>query len=249
MTGLFIVFEGIDGCGKTTQLAHLAHYLKQQDLPYSGITLTREPGGTPLGENLRETLLSTPDITPEAELLLFAAVRAQHVATVIKPALEAGHLVLCDRFTHSTIAYQAGGRGLDRHKVNQSIDLATNGLEPDLTIWIDTPPIVAEARLKGKDSFELEAFDFHERVHDEYARLHHMDPSMIKVKGWESVEEVATAIRLLLIGFINEKEPDDGPLTLSEAVAISSAAPDGLKTAALSFLLSDMTENEKPNAY
>ena len=138
--GCFVVLEGIDGCGKTTQLEHLGRWLPSSGLIPAGarLLMSREPGGTPLGRALRDLLLHPPaGASPcsDAELLLYAADRAQHVAQVIRPALEAGDWVLCDRFSGSTAAYQGYGRGLPLERIAALEGFAPGGLEPDLTIW------------------------------------------------------------------------------------------------------------------
>ena len=144
MTGRFIVLDGIDGCGKSTQIRHLAQWLPASGLMPSTARLicTREPGGTPLGQSIRELLLHTeadqvPSVT--AELLLYAADRAQHVDSVIRPALLRGDWVLSDRFAGSTLAYQGYGRGLDRQLITRLESIATTGLEPDRTAWLMVP--------------------------------------------------------------------------------------------------------------
>ena len=152
--GRLLVLEGIDGCGKTTQMAHLAAWLPVSGLMPSTARLiqTREPGGTALGQALRELLLHPPEAAaPEAvaELLLYAADRAQHVAQVIRPALERGDWVLSDRFTGSTMAYQGFGRQLDQALIRQLALIATGGLTPDLTVWLSLPVAVSVERRGG----------------------------------------------------------------------------------------------------
>ena len=152
--GRFLVLEGIDGCGKTTLLERLRRWLPSSGLIPAGCALvvTREPGGTPLGQALRQLLLHPPgEAAPvnRAELLLYAADRAQHVEQVIKPALAAGHWVLSDRFSGSTAAYQGYGRGLSLDLIEQLEQVATGGLRPDLTLWLDVP--VAESRRRRDD--------------------------------------------------------------------------------------------------
>ena len=160
--GRFVVLEGIDGCGKTTQLEALADWLAGSGLLPAGARLirTREPGATPLGTALRQLLLhareeEAPCAT--AELLLYAADRAQHVQTVIRPALEAGHWVLSDRFVGSTAAYQGHGRGLDGGLIGQLEAIATDGLQPDLTLWLDLPLEVSLARRRQRPADRIEA--------------------------------------------------------------------------------------------
>jgi dTMP kinase len=178
MTGRFIVLDGIDGCGKSTQIRHLAQWLPASGLMPSTASLicTREPGGTPLGQSIRELLLHTeadqvPSVT--AELLLYAADRAQHVDTVIRPALLRGDWVLSDRFAGSTLAYQGYGRGLDRQLITRLESIATTGLEPDLTAWLMVPVEVSLQRRHGEkeDRIEAEGRAFLRRVADGFAVL------------------------------------------------------------------------------
>ena len=178
MTGRFIVLDGIDGCGKSTQIRHLAQWLPASGLMPSTARLicTREPGGTRLGQSIRELLLDTgadqvPSVT--AELLLYAADRAQHVDTVIRPALLRGDWVLSDRFAGSTLAYQGYGRGLDRQLITRLESIATTGLEPDLTAWLMVPVEVSLQRRHGEkeDRIEAEGRAFLRRVADGFAVL------------------------------------------------------------------------------
>jgi dTMP kinase len=160
--GRFLVLEGIDGCGKTTQLRTLAQWLPESGLLPSGAELivTREPGGTPLGLALRDLLLHPPgEAAPmsTAELLLYAADRAQHVEQIIRPALEAGHWVLSDRFSGSTAAYQGYGRGLPLPLIEQLEEVATAGLQPHLTLWLDLPLAVSRQRRSARASDRIEA--------------------------------------------------------------------------------------------
>jgi dTMP kinase len=178
MTGRFIVLDGIDGCGKSTQIRHLAQWLPVSGLMPStaGLICTREPGGTPLGQSIRDLLLHTeadqvPSVT--AELLLYAADRAQHVDTVIRPALQRGDWVLSDRFAGSTLAYQGYGRGLDRQLITRLESIATTGLVPDLTACLMVPVEVSLQRRHGEkeDRIEAEGRAFLHRVADGFAVL------------------------------------------------------------------------------
>ena len=178
MTGRFIVLDGIDGCGKSTQIRHLAQWLPASGLmpPTAQLICTREPGGTPLGQSIRDLLLHTeadqvPSVT--AELLLYAADRAQHVDTVIRPALLRGDWVLSDRFAGSTLAYQGYGRGLDRQLIKRLESIASTGLEPDLTAWLRVPVEVSLQRRHGEkeDRIEAEGRAFLHRVSDGFAVL------------------------------------------------------------------------------
>ena len=178
MTGRFIVLDGIDGCGKSTQIRHLAEWLPVSGLMPStaGLICTREPGGTPLGQSIRDLLLHTeadqvPSVT--AELLLYAADRAQHVDTVIRPALLRGDWVLSDRFAGSTLAYQGYGRGLDHQLITRLESIATTGLVPDLTACLMVPVEVSLQRRHGEkeDRIEAEGRAFLHRVADGFAVL------------------------------------------------------------------------------
>lgn len=163
----FVVFEGIDGSGKSTQARALLRRLRRRDIP---ALLTHEPGGTPLGEQLRRWLKGRPDLSPMAELTLFIAARAQLVEKVISPALNSGVTVLSDRFTASTVAYQGHGRGLDLDLIRNLNSAAAGGLTPDMTILLDMSPEASLARRSGssKDSFESAPWDFHRKVRESY---------------------------------------------------------------------------------
>jgi len=176
--GRFIVLEGIDGCGKTTQIDALREWLPGSGLlpPGARVVVSREPGATALGQALRELLLHPPGEAipvPRAELLLYAADRAQHVETVLRPALERGDWVLCDRFTGSTAAYQGYGRGLDLGLLAALERLATGGLQADLTLWLDVPLIESCWRRREQlaDRLEEQGVAFLARVAHGFERL------------------------------------------------------------------------------
>jgi dTMP kinase len=192
LTGHFIAFEGGEGSGKSTQARLLASRLGTQAL------LTFEPGDTPLGSEVRRVVLDSPhlDITPRAEALLMAADRAQHVADVIEPALDAGRTVVCDRFAGSSIAYQGYGRQLPAAEVEQLSRWATQGRWPDLVLLLEVPPDAAEARLgRAKDRLESAGDAFHRRVHDGFLLQAMEDPDRWAiVDGRRSEDEVAAAI-------------------------------------------------------
>ena len=174
--GLFITFEGGEGCGKSTQSRLLLKKLEQQNVP---VVLTHEPGGTVLGNELRKTLKRRRDssISPQAELFLLAASRAQLVTEVIRPALKEGKVVLCDRFTHSTMVYQGYGRGLDFTAIQMVNNMATRYLNPDLIIFLDISPEQGLARKQSlKDRFELEDLSFHRRVREGYVKMAAAEP-------------------------------------------------------------------------
>lgn len=201
MAGRFLVLEGIDGCGKTTQLKQLSQWLPVSGLMPAGATLhlTREPGGTPLGQALRELLLHPPQASapsPTAELLLYAADRAQHVEQLIRPALDRGDWVLSDRFSGSTLAYQGDGRGLDASTIRDLERIATAGVTPDLTLWLDLP--IAESlrrrQTQTADRIEAEGTAFLARVAEGFR-------SLASERGWAAVaadrtpDQVQQAIR------------------------------------------------------
>lgn len=203
MRGLFITFEGVDGSGKTTQAQCLRDYLAQTtslqdylDVQRQPVLLTAEPGCTSLGETIRQLLLDPYSrMGKRAETLLFEADRAQHVAEVIKPALEQGRTVICDRYTDSTVAYQAGGRELDAEDVEWLNDWATQGLEPDRTYLLDLEP--KERRLTGEvDRLEGMAFEFQNRARETFLdlaskysnRILVVDAAQSKDDVWETIK-------------------------------------------------------------
>ena len=176
MAGLFITLEGVEGSGKSTQIEVLAEYFIQKD--YSAI-ITREPGGTEIGDRIRELLLdnSFDNLNDKAELLLYFASRAQHLAEVIKPALQKNKVVLCDRFSDSTLAYQGYARGIGPELIKELEELSIGKLKPDLTFLLDIDPEVALARARNLtaakfgDRIESEAIEFHQRVRAGYLEL------------------------------------------------------------------------------
>ncbi|MBO0780892.1 MAG: dTMP kinase [Ktedonobacteraceae bacterium] len=183
--GQFISFEGLDGAGKTTQLALLQRWLEQQRISY---VLTREPGGTPLGSELRHLLFGRSDlaISPLAEAFLFQADRAQHFADVIVPAIEAGKLVISDRCYDSSIAYQGAAQGVGIELVEQLSLIATAGRSPDLTILLDLAPSQVHVRThdetRGEHSrFDAESLSFHQRLREAFLALAQNHPERIKV--------------------------------------------------------------------
>lgn len=196
IAGKFITFEGGEGAGKSTQLTRLAERLRADG---AGVLSLREPGGTPFGEKMRDVLKQPGSaIRPAAEALLFAACRAQLVADVIAPALAAGQVVLCDRFIDSTVAYQAGGRGLDRALIESANRLACGAVRPDLTILLDLDPSRglgrASVRDQGQpDRFEVLGAEFHRKVRAVYHALAQEEPARFFVvdaaRPPEAVEE------------------------------------------------------------
>ena len=201
MKGLLISFEGTEGGGKSTQVARLAERLRAEG---RRVRLVREPGGTPIGEEIRFTLKHSPHngaMTAEAELLLMNASRAQLVREVIRPALAAGEVVICDRFYDSTVAYQGYGRGLDLGHVNAVIDFAVGETRPQLTLILQVPPAVSQARLAARqaslpvvrDRIEEADRSYYERVEQGYAALAEAEPERIKVIAAEAPEAAVAA--------------------------------------------------------
>ncbi|TVR07912.1 MAG: dTMP kinase [Phormidium sp. GEM2.Bin31] len=203
MAGQLIVFEGIEGAGKTTQLQRAAAWLRSQvAVP---VLTTREPGGTLLGQELRHLLLKVRDadeIAPRSELLLYASDRAQHVEQYLKPNLAQGAIILCDRYTHSTLAYQGYGRQLDLELIQQLNAIATGGLQPDLTVWLDLAPEVGLQRIQQRgepNRLEREALAFHQRVRQGYLSLAQQDPErMIRLNAEAPAEEIEQEITKIL---------------------------------------------------
>ena len=196
MPGLFITLEGGDGSGKSTQITHLIGFLTEQGRT---VVESREPGGTDLGLELRNIVLHRRGhIAPRAEALLYAADRAHNIATKVRPAIEAGSVVVQDRYLDSSIAYQGAGRVLDADEVRSLSTWATEGLLPDLTILLDLDPAVGRARIAGGayDRLEEEAADFHGRVRDAYLELAAAEPARFLVlDATLPIETLAAAIR------------------------------------------------------
>ena len=196
--GVFITLEGGDGSGKTTQAELLRGWLADRGRT---VLRTREPGGTEVGVEVREIVLHhRGDITPRAEALLYAADRAHHVATVVRPALERGEVVIQDRYIDSSVAYQGAGRVLDPEEVRGLSEWATEGLRPDLTILLDLDADAARGRLDEArtryDRLEAEASEFHDRVRTAYLRLAEAEPErFLVVDASRPVDEIAEAIR------------------------------------------------------
>ena len=189
--GIFLTFEGIEGCGKTTQMRRLAETLAAQGVP---VLTTLEPGEGPLGRRIREDLLAhhSEPLDPTAELMLYLADRAQHVSRVLLPALKAGKVVLCDRYTDSTLAYQGYGRRIDPAWIQELNAFVTQGLTPRLTFLFDCPPEVGLSRIRGAmDRMEAEDLAFHRRVRKGYLALAAAEPDRIVViDATRSVETV-----------------------------------------------------------
>jgi dTMP kinase len=211
LTAAFITFEGIDGSGKSTQLRMLASVLRLRAID---VIVTREPGGTPLGTRLRDALLDADEqVDPLAELLLYAADRAQHVRQLVRPALETGHVVLSDRYADATVAYQGGGRGFPPTLVHEVIALATGGLMPDMTLIFDLP--VAESRTRDKrrnddgdtdDRLDAETDEFRTRVRAAYLQIAAAEPERVRViDASRSIEETHARVLELVMPLIEAR--------------------------------------------
>lgn len=196
MRGLFITLEGGDGAGKSTQIKNIKSFFEKKGLV---VVHTREPGGTPISEKLRDILLDSNNREMEAvtEMLIYAAARAQHVRELVMPQLEKGSIVICDRFLDSSIAYQTYGR-----KLGDMVEIvngyATDGLTPDLTFWMDIDPDAGKERVSKMGDFdrlEMEERDFHYRVYDGYKKIAENNPERVKrIDAMRSVEEISEEI-------------------------------------------------------
>ena len=211
MASAFITFEGIDGCGKSTQLRMLASELR---LRGREVVTTREPGGTPLGLRIRQLLLDSEEqVDPLAELLLYAADRAQHVRSHVRPALDSGHIVLSDRYADATVAYQGAGRGFPDELVAELVALATGGLMPHLTLIFDLPVDESRRRQerrtsKGEKADRLDAEDaaFHTRVRDAYLRIAAAEPERVRViDAAGSVQETQSQVMRIVMPFLESR--------------------------------------------
>ena len=215
MPGTFITFEGIDGSGKSTQLRLLGSFLKANSCD---ALLTREPGGTQLGLRLRAALLdAAEEVDPLTELLVFAADRAQHVRRLVRPALEAGKLVISDRYADATVAYQGAGRGFSPKLISQIVQLATEGLKPDLTLLFDLS--IKEStnrtarRSTGKtatritrDRLDIENADFHARVRDAYLQIALAEPDRVKLIDTSGpVERTQERLKEIIIPYLQSR--------------------------------------------
>lgn len=198
MIGKFITLEGIDGSGKSTQLRMLADALRASG---HDVVTTREPGGTPLGKALRAAFLETNEtVAPMAELLAFAADRAQHVEHLIKPEVAGGKIVISDRYADATFAYQGAGRGFSEEKVTQVIELATGGLKPDLTLFFDITVETAIDRMAGRDGsrknrMDEESVEFYTQVRESYLGIADREPGRFRVVDANgSINEIHTRV-------------------------------------------------------
>lgn len=204
-SGKLIAFEGVEGCGKTTQIRRVYQWLQSGEIPLEyPVVFTRQPGGTNLGLELRQILLNTDrGINKHAELFLYAADRAEHVATFIKPQLAAGAIVLCDRYTDSTVAYQGYARGLSLEVISYINQIATDGLESHLTLWLDVDVEVGLARTRRRgssDRMELANLDFHRRVQQGYVELALAHPQrIVRIDASLNEDQVFQQIQRILI--------------------------------------------------
>lgn len=215
MPGTFITFEGIDGSGKSTQLRLLGNFLRANGCD---ALLTREPGGTQLGLRLRAALLdAAEEVDPLTELLVFAADRAQHVRRLVRPALDAGRLVISDRYADATVAYQGAGRGFSTELISQIVQLATEGLKPDLTLLFDLT--IEEStnrtarRSTGKsatritrDRLDIEHADFHARVRDAYLQIALAEPERVKLIDTSGpVEQTQERLKEIIVPYLQSR--------------------------------------------
>lgn len=215
MSGVFITFEGIDGSGKSTHLRLLASHLRQMG---RDVVATREPGGTPLGVRLRAALLDSQEhVDPLTELLVFAADRAQHVRILLRPALEAGHIVMSDRYADATVAYQGAGRGFSPALIAEIVELATEGLRPDLTLLFDLPVSEGGKRTKKRkddrkeiDRLDSEDVEFYTRVRDAYLQIAAAEPERVRIIETNgSVEETHARVKEVVQEFFDSRASSD----------------------------------------
>ncbi len=206
--GIFITLEGIEGVGKTTLMKFLAEYFHQREVP---LLVTREPGGTSLADDIRHFLLSEHEekVQPETELLLMFAARAQHVKNVLSPALEAGKLVICDRFTDTTYAYQGAGRGVNKTKIEMLEKVVQDGLKPELTILLDAPIDICLARIKERkktDRFESETKQFFQKARNAYLEMAAAEPERFRIiNADQPIEILHEELLKLLLPIISNK--------------------------------------------
>ena len=216
MPGTFITFEGMDGSGKSTQLRLLNNFLRANGW---NALITREPGGTPVGLRLRAALLdATGEVDPLTELLVFAADRAQHVRRVIRPALEAGRVVISDRYADATVAYQGAGRGFPPQLIAEIVQLATEGLKPDLTVLFDVgieesisrttrrSSGKSSANKTGRDRLDIENAEFHSRVRDAYLQIASAEPKRVTVVDASGpVEQTQERVKEVVVSFLRTR--------------------------------------------
>lgn len=211
VAGTFITFEGIDGCGKSTQLRLLASALRLKGI--EEVVTTREPGGTPLGKRLRAALLdSQEEVEPLAELLLYAADRAQHVYSYVRPALAEGRIVLSDRYSDATAAYQGAGRGFSPEVIDNVIKLATGGLKPELTLLFDLSVAECAERSRNrvhegsKDRLDSENAAFHTRVRAAYLKIADAEPDrVVVIDASQSIEATHNRVMEIVVPFLEAR--------------------------------------------
>ena len=189
--GFFITLEGVEGAGKTTQITRLAKVLGES------VIVTREPGGTPISEQIRDIFLNSSDMAPQTELMLIAAARAQHVNDVILPALNGDRIVICDRFSDATVAYQGYRKGIDLKLIEQVNNIATGGLKPNITFLLDLPPDVGLQRKRDSDEpltrLELESIVLHQKVREGYIAVAKAEPErVVVINALLDVDEIHT---------------------------------------------------------
>ena len=204
-TGFFIVFEGGEGAGKSTQTKLLAEHLTDKG---HDVVVTREPGGTPTAEKIRTVLLdpTITDMPDETESLLFAAARADHAANLIRPAIESGAIVICDRYIESSVAYQGYGRNLGATYIHDLSTWATQGLLPDFTIYLDVPAEVSIARRAGTDRMELQSKTFHEQVQAAFRTIaQNSQAPHVVIDATLSIEAIATTIATAIDEQLNNR--------------------------------------------
>ena len=206
--GMFITFEGADGCGKTTQMKLLTDYLKSNGYD---VVITREPGSKGLGEKVREILLNYDgEVSSVCESFLFLADRAQNIDIIVKPATESGKIVLCDRHVDSTVAYQGYGRGLDIERINKLNCIATSGKKPDLTFVFDIDAETSMKRIGSeKDRMESAGIEFQKKVRQGYLEIAKLEPERVKVlDATKSIEEIHQEVIRVFETFKNSLKPD-----------------------------------------
>lgn len=202
MEGIFITFEGIEGCGKSTQANLLYDFLTSKNIE---CVLTHEPGGTPISEKIRELLLDRKnvDMVPLTELFLYYASRSQHTFEVIKPALKAGKIVISDRYFDSTVAYQGEGRNIPKQKLIEVNNFATGGLIPQITFLFDIPAETGLKRIKEMDRIESEDLEFHNRVRAAFLTIARDNPDRVKIiDGMQPIDDIHKQIVNILLKYI-----------------------------------------------